>query len=131
MAKQARLDPTTRSCGDGSRSGSDEPRSRRGTADRAGGARGVPPQTDEEVTSGDGLDRSQIHLVHLCRWTATLIADKHGVYDPTSTADRMVLGIRGQVSELERDSSVHRREPRGRDGRFCRDWCAAGSAADA
>jgi len=48
------------------------------------------------------------HLVHLCRWTGTLIADEHGVYDPTSGADRMVLGIRGQVSELERDSSVHR-----------------------
>ncbi len=48
------------------------------------------------------------HLVHLCRWTATLIADEHGVYDPTATADRLVLGIRGQVSELERDSSVHR-----------------------
>lgn len=46
--------------------------------------------------------------MHLCRWTATLIADEHGVYDPTATADRMVLGIRGQVSELERDSSVHR-----------------------
>lgn len=48
------------------------------------------------------------HLVHLCRWTATLIADEQGVYDPTSGADRMVLGIRGQVSELERDNSVHR-----------------------
>jgi DNA invertase Pin-like site-specific DNA recombinase len=48
------------------------------------------------------------HLVHLCRWTTTLIADEQGVYDPTAGADRMVLGIRGQVSELERDSSVHR-----------------------
>ena len=48
------------------------------------------------------------HLVHLCRWTTTLIADEQGVYDPSLSADRMVLGIRGQVSELERDSSVHR-----------------------
>jgi len=30
------------------------------------------------------------------------------VYDPSSGADRMVLGIRGQVSEMERDSLVHR-----------------------
>lgn len=48
------------------------------------------------------------HLVYLCRWTGTLIADEHGVYDPASSADRMVLGIRGQVSEMERDSLVHR-----------------------
>lgn len=48
------------------------------------------------------------HLVFMCRWTHTLIADEQGLYDPSSSADRMVLGIRGQVSELERDSSVHR-----------------------
>lgn len=48
------------------------------------------------------------HLVYLCRWTDTLIADEQGVYDPSASADRMVLGIRGQVSELERDSAVHR-----------------------
>jgi len=42
------------------------------------------------------------------RWTNTLIADEQGLYDPSSTNDRMVLGIRGQVSELERDSLVHR-----------------------
>jgi len=48
------------------------------------------------------------HLVYLCRWTDTLIADEHGVYDPSSSSDRMVLGVRGQVSELERDNSVHR-----------------------
>jgi excisionase family DNA binding protein len=48
------------------------------------------------------------HLVYLCRWTGALIADEHGVYDPSSGADRMVLGIRGQVSEMERDGLVHR-----------------------
>jgi len=48
------------------------------------------------------------HLVYLCRWTGALIADEQGVYDPSSGADRMVLGIRGQVSEMERDSLVHR-----------------------
>jgi len=61
-----------------------------------------------EVSRLSRNDTDWHHLVHLCRWTATLIADEHGVYDPTSTADRLVLGIRGQVSELERDSSVHR-----------------------
>ena len=48
------------------------------------------------------------HLVYLCRWTSTLIADEQGLYDPSSSGDRMVLGIRGQVSEMERDSLVHR-----------------------
>lgn len=48
------------------------------------------------------------HLVHLCRWTETLIADEQGIYDPSSGTDRMLLGLRGQVSELERDNSVHR-----------------------
>jgi hypothetical protein len=43
-----------------------------------------------------------------CRWTNTLIADEQGLHDPSSSADRMVLGIRGQVSELERDGAVHR-----------------------
>ncbi|MEW6744962.1 MAG: recombinase family protein [Planctomycetota bacterium] len=48
------------------------------------------------------------HLVYLCRWTDTLIADEHTVYDPALSADRMVLGIRGQVSELELDNAIHR-----------------------
>src|SRR3972149_1342697 len=49
------------------------------------------------------------HLVHLCRWTGTLIADEHGLYDPTSGPDRMVLGIRGHVGELGRGSGQRRR----------------------
>jgi excisionase family DNA binding protein len=48
------------------------------------------------------------HLVYLCRWTDTLIADEEGLYDPSSSADRLMLGIRGQVNELERDNIVHR-----------------------
>src|SRR2546427_9802773 len=48
------------------------------------------------------------HLVYLRRWTETPIADEHGIFDPAASADRMVLGIRGQVSELERDNAVHR-----------------------
>lgn len=47
-------------------------------------------------------------LVYLCRWTGTLIADETGIYDPSVSTDRMVLGIRGQVSEIELDNSIHR-----------------------
>lgn len=48
------------------------------------------------------------HLIYLCRWTRTLIGDEHGIYDPTDSNDRMVLGIRGQMSEMELDTSIHR-----------------------
>jgi len=48
------------------------------------------------------------NLLFLCRWADTLIADEHGVYDLSSTSDRMVLGIRGQVNELEVDTAIHR-----------------------
>jgi DNA invertase Pin-like site-specific DNA recombinase len=48
------------------------------------------------------------HLMHLCRWTQTLIADEHTIYDLQDSADRMVLGLRGQVSELELDNSIER-----------------------
>lgn len=61
-----------------------------------------------EVSRLSRNDADWHHLVHLCRWTATLIADEQGVYDPSAGADRMVLGIRGQMSELERDNTVHR-----------------------
>ncbi len=47
-------------------------------------------------------------LLFLCRWSETLIADRHGIYDLTSHTDRMVLGIRGQISELEIDTSIER-----------------------
>jgi DNA invertase Pin-like site-specific DNA recombinase len=47
-------------------------------------------------------------LIYMCRYTNTLIADEHGIYDPTSSTDRMVLGIRGQMSEIELDTSIHR-----------------------
>ena len=38
------------------------------------------------------------HLLYLCRFTETLIADEHTVYDPQLSSDRMVLGLRGQLS---------------------------------
>ncbi len=48
------------------------------------------------------------HLIYLCRFTGTLIADEHTVYDPAISSDRMVLGIRGQMGELELESSIER-----------------------
>ena len=48
------------------------------------------------------------HLLYLCRFSETLIADEHTVYDPELSTDRMVLGIRGQVGEMELESSIER-----------------------
>jgi len=47
-------------------------------------------------------------LVYVCRWTATLIADETGIYDPALSTDRMILGLRGALSELELDTSIKR-----------------------
>ena len=47
-------------------------------------------------------------LLYIARFTNTLIVDETGVYDPASSTDRMVLGIRGQISEIEIDTSIHR-----------------------
>jgi DNA invertase Pin-like site-specific DNA recombinase len=48
------------------------------------------------------------HLIYVCRWTQTLLGDEHGIYDPADGNDRMVLGIRGQMSEMELETSIHR-----------------------
>ena len=48
------------------------------------------------------------NLMYLSRYTATLISDGEKIYDPALSDDRMVLGIRGQVSELEMDISIQR-----------------------
>ncbi len=48
------------------------------------------------------------HLLYLCRFTGTLIADEHTIYDPDHATDRLVLGIRGQMSEMEIDTSIER-----------------------
>jgi DNA invertase Pin-like site-specific DNA recombinase len=40
-------------------------------------------------------------LLDLCGRTDCLIADRDGVYDPTSINGRLLLGLKGQISELE------------------------------
>jgi DNA invertase Pin-like site-specific DNA recombinase len=48
------------------------------------------------------------NLIYMSRYTDTLIADEHGVYDPNDLTDRMVLNFRGQMSEMELETSIHR-----------------------
>jgi DNA invertase Pin-like site-specific DNA recombinase len=40
-------------------------------------------------------------LVEMCALTDTLIADEEGIYDPNDPNDRLVLGVKGTLSEAE------------------------------
>jgi DNA invertase Pin-like site-specific DNA recombinase len=40
-------------------------------------------------------------LIELCALTTTLILDEDGVYDPASFNDRLLLGLKGTMSEAE------------------------------
>jgi DNA invertase Pin-like site-specific DNA recombinase len=40
-------------------------------------------------------------LLDLCGHTGCLIADRDGLYDPASINGRLLLGLKGQISELE------------------------------
>ncbi|HEV3287452.1 MAG TPA: recombinase family protein, partial [Streptosporangiaceae bacterium] len=40
-------------------------------------------------------------LLDLCGMTGTLIADGDGIYDPSAYSDRLVLGLKGTLSEAE------------------------------
>jgi DNA invertase Pin-like site-specific DNA recombinase len=41
------------------------------------------------------------HLLELCAVFNTLLADQDGVYDPVDPNDRLLLGLRGTISEVE------------------------------
>lgn len=42
------------------------------------------------------------HLLDLCGWGDVLIVDEQGVFDPTDPNDRLLLGLKGQMSEAEK-----------------------------
>jgi DNA invertase Pin-like site-specific DNA recombinase len=46
-------------------------------------------------------NRDWHHLIDLCALTATLIVDGEGVYDPRAVNDRLLLGLKGTMSEFE------------------------------
>ena len=41
------------------------------------------------------------HLIDLCALVGTLVIDPDGVYDPRLTNDRLLLGLKGTMSEYE------------------------------
>lgn len=46
-------------------------------------------------------NRDWHHLIDLCALTDTLIIDGEGVYDPRAVNDRLLLGLKGTMSEFE------------------------------
>lgn len=46
-------------------------------------------------------NRDWHHLVDLCALTETLLIDCDGIYDPRQLNDRLVLGLKGTMSEFE------------------------------
>ena len=85
-------------------------------ADLAAGGRlrevsGVGPaiagKLEELVTTGrlGYLERLQeevpVSLLEICALTDTLILDEDGVYDPAHFNDRLLLGLKGTMSEAE------------------------------
>jgi len=41
------------------------------------------------------------HLLEICALTHTLIVDEEGLYDPSTFNDRLLLGLKGTMSEAE------------------------------
>ena len=54
-----------------------------------------------EVSRFARNNRDWYHLIDLCALFDTLIADQDGVYHPRNPNDRMVLGLKGTMSEVE------------------------------
>ena len=48
-------------------------------------------------------NRDWHHLIDLCAMTDTLVIDYEGVYDPAKPNDRLLLGLKGTMSEFELD----------------------------
>jgi len=87
----------------------DQGQSGRSAEARAGFQRLLTEVTLDHVGIVLGLEMSRLarsskdwhHLLELCAIFGTLLADQDGVYDATDANDRMVLGLKGTMSELE------------------------------
>jgi DNA invertase Pin-like site-specific DNA recombinase len=84
-------------------------RSGAGVVDRVGFQRLVTEVTMDHVGLVLGMEMSRLaragrdwhQLLELCALSRTLLADGDGVYDPNDYNDRMLLGLKGVVSEVE------------------------------
>ncbi len=79
------------------------------TADRLGFQRLVAEVGLGQVGLVLGLEVSRLarnssdwhHLLEICALTRTLILDEEGLYDPSTFNDRLLLGLKGTMSEAE------------------------------
>jgi DNA invertase Pin-like site-specific DNA recombinase len=79
------------------------------SADRPGFGRLLAAVCSGSVGAVLALDASRLarnnrdwhHLIDLCAMTQTLVIDYDGTYDPTQLNDRLVLGLKGTMSEFE------------------------------
>jgi DNA invertase Pin-like site-specific DNA recombinase len=63
-------------------------------------------------------NRDWHHLIDLCAMAGTLVIDHEGIYDPSLLNDRLLLGLKGTMSEFEisllRQRAMARRQKLGR-----------------
>jgi DNA invertase Pin-like site-specific DNA recombinase len=87
----------------------DQGQSGASAADREGFQRLVADVSLQKAGIVLGLECSRLarnnadwhRLIELCALTSTLICDEDGLYDPTAINDRLLLGIKGTLSEAE------------------------------
>jgi DNA invertase Pin-like site-specific DNA recombinase len=90
-----------------------------GKQERPGFARLLAAVCQGEVGAVFALEASRLarnnrdwhHLIDLCAMTDTLIVDHDGIYDPRLVNDRLLLGLKGTMSEFE--LSLFRQRARG------------------
>jgi DNA invertase Pin-like site-specific DNA recombinase len=99
----------------------DQGQSGQSAENRPGFQRLLAEVTMEHVGLVLGLEMSRLarssrewhHLFEICGIFGTLLADQEGVYDPNDPNDRLVLGLKGLMSEIELQTMRNRLE-RGR-----------------
>ena len=87
----------------------DQGRSGSGHVDRPGFAELLAVVCRGEAGAVFALEASRLarnnrdwhHLIDLCGMTGTLIIDHDGTYDPQQLNDRLLLGLKGTMSEFE------------------------------
>lgn len=105
----------------------DQGRSGRAATSRSGFQRLLDEVTMGHVGLVLALEASRLsrssadwhHLLEVCAVFGTLLADQDGVYDPTDPNDRLLLGLKGTLSEAEQFTLRNRLE-RGRQNKAMR-----------
>jgi DNA invertase Pin-like site-specific DNA recombinase len=96
----------------------DQGRSGRTVEQRPGFQRLLAEVTLDHVGLVLGLELSRLsrsskdwyHLLEVCAVFGTLLADQDGIYDPNDPNDRLVLGLKGTMSEVELSTMRNRLE---------------------